>query len=358
MDAIEQVSFFPIVERLQSAAAHDADADLILLSGRTLRAVLQPKAVIEALRDAYARLAANRADQGKSLAFAIDGGSAHVKAGLFPGSHSVLAAKVNVNLPDNWNRHGLPTIQGALLLVDAVEGRPLAVMDSTALTAIRTAATAMLAAQFGARKQSKVAAVIGCGAQAGYQVESLLACFPIEEIRIFDIDEIRARAFAAAVASDVTRAIPASSVSGAVDGADICITCTTSKQPVLTDDMKLAGCFVAAMGADNPEKCEIAPALMARARIFADDIEQCAAGGDLAHALRTGAVSRDLVHADLAALAAGHKSGRGAADELVIFDSCGSGVQDVAAAWLAYRTARANGMGTRFSLTGHDMPPE
>jgi alanine dehydrogenase len=246
-----------------------------------------------------------------------------------------------------------------LLLVDAVMGRPLAVMDSIALTAIRTAAAAMLAARFGARKQSKVAAVIGCGAQAGYQAESLLACFPIAEIRVFDIDETRTRAFAATIASDAARAITASSISEAVDGADICITCTTSKQPVLTEAMTLAGCFVATMGADNPEKCEIAPALMARARILADDIEQCAAGGDLAYALRAGAVSRDRVHADLAALAARQKNGRDTSNELVIFDSCGSGVQDVAAAWLAYQTARANGLGTRFSLTGHaNAPPE
>jgi hypothetical protein len=111
MDAIGEASFFPIVERLQLSAAHGADDDLILLSGRSLRAVLQPKGVIEALHDAYARLATNRADQGKSLAFVVDGGSAHVKAGLLPGSRSILAAKVNVNLPDNWKRRGLPTFK-------------------------------------------------------------------------------------------------------------------------------------------------------------------------------------------------------------------------------------------------------
>ena len=116
--------------------------------------------------------------------------------------------------------------------------------------------------------------------------------------------------------------------------------------------MNLAGCFVAAVGADNPDKCEIEPALMARARILVDDLEQCASGADLAHALRAGVVSREHVHADLADLAAGKKVGRETSGELVIFDSSGSGIQDVAAAWLAYRIAQTTGRGTTFDLRG------
>jgi alanine dehydrogenase len=326
--------------------------DLILLSGRDLQALLNPKAVIEALQQAYCDLAANRSDGGKSLAFAIGGGSAHVKTGLLPGSRAALAAKVNVNLPGNWDKRRLPTIQGAVLLADTITGRPLAVMDSMALTAIRTAATAMFAAGFGARKESKVAAIVGCGMQGRYQAEALKARFPVEEIRVFDQDESRARTFAAAIGEGTLRVTIASTVAEAVTTADICITCTTSKQAVLTRDMELAGCFVAAVGADNPEKCEIEPALMAKARVLVDDLDQCASGADLAHALRAGIVSRDQVHADLADLASRGKTGRENSGELVIFDSSGSGVQDVAAAWLAYRTALATGRGTRFNLSG------
>lgn len=326
--------------------------ELILLSGRDLQALLKPKDVIEALQQAYRDLAANRTDSGKSLAFTIDGGSAHVKAGLLPGSRAALAAKINVNLPGNFEKRQLPTIQGAVLLADTISGRPLAVMDSMVLTAIRTAATATLAARFGARKDSKVAAIIGCGMQGRYQADALKAAFPVREIRIFDKDEARMRAFAETIGEADIKVVVAPTIATAVAGADICITCTTSKQPVLTRDMILDGCFVAAVGADNPEKCEIEPALMARARILVDDREQCASGADLAHALRAGIVSRDQVHADLADLAAGKKLGREAPGELVIFDSSGSGIQDVAAAWLAYRAAQATGKGTRFDLRG------
>jgi alanine dehydrogenase len=324
--------------------------DLLLLSGRDLRRLMSPTASISALRDAYRDLADNRDDSGRSLGFVVEGGSIHVKAGLLPGSRSVFAAKLNVNLPGNEARHRLPTIQGVVVLVDATNGRPLALMDSIVLTALRTAATAALAAGYGARPEARSAAIIGCGTQAHYQLEALSACFPLEDIRVFDVARAKAEAFARGASSSALDCRVMTSVSAACERVDICVTCTTSKVPILTRDMDLAGCFVAAVGADNPEKQEIDPLLMQRARIVVDDLDACATGGDLSHALKTGDVSRDVVHADLADLAAGRKFGRGSADELVIFDSTGSGVQDVALASAAYRAALAAGVGGRFTM--------
>jgi len=174
-------------------------------------------------------------------------------------------------------------------------------------------------------------------------------------VRVFDIDSVRAEAFARANSTATCSATAAPDVRDAVRDVDICITCTTSKSPILTDDLDLRGCFIAAIGADNPDKQEIAPALMRRARVIVDDIEACASGGDLNHALRAGAMSKDQVHADLADLAAGRKRGRMTEDELVIFDSSGSGVQDVAAAWVAYREGCRTGIGGRFDLSGAAM---
>src|SRR5262247_3106424 len=282
-----------------------APSEIVLLSGHDLRRLLNPKVVIEALRDTYRALADNRGDQGRSVGFTIEGGSIHVKSGLLPGSHLAFASKVNVNLPENAKLRGLPTIQGVVVVSDAKDGRPLAVMDSIALTGIRTAATAALAAGYGARKHSKRAAIIGCGAQARYQLEAVKAIFPVETVRMFDIDSARAEAFARANATGTCVATPTPSMREAVRDVDICITCTTSKSPILTDDLDLKGCFVAAIGADNSEKQEIAPALMRRARVLVDDIEACASGGDLNHALRAGIMSKNQVHADLADLAAG-----------------------------------------------------
>jgi alanine dehydrogenase len=183
----------------------------------------------------------------------------------------------------------------------------LALMESMTLTGIRTAATAALAAQYGARRESKRAAIIGSGAQAKYQFEAMRAVFALQTVRVFDIDASRAKAFAAACSTPACLVEATSNMRDAVTDADICITCTTSRTPVLTEDFHLKGCFVAAVGADNPEKHEIAPALMRGARILVDDVEACASGGDLNHALRAGAVTKDRVHADLAELSAGHK---------------------------------------------------
>jgi alanine dehydrogenase len=329
--------------------------EIVLLSGDDLRRLLNPKVVIESLREAYAALADNPGDQGRSVGFLIEGGSIHVKSGLLPGSHLAFASKVNVNIPDNWKLRQLPTIQGMVVVSDAKDGRPLAILDSITLTGIRTAATAALAAEYGARKHSKRVAIIGCGAQARYQLEAVKGVFPLQTVRVFDVDAARAEAFARTSSTATCSVAPVPSVRDAVRDVDICITCTTSKSPVLTDDLDLRGCFVAAIGADNSEKQEIAPGLMRRARILVDDVEACASGGDLNHALRAGAVTKDQVHAELADLAAGRKRGRMTEDELVIFDSSGSGVQDVAAAWVAYREGRRTGIGGRFDLSGAAM---
>src|SRR4051794_10751914 len=108
--------------------------EIVLLSGDDLRRLLDPKVVIASLREAYAALADNPGDQGRSVGFLIDGGSIHVKSGLLPGSHLAFASKVNVNIPDNWKLRHLPTIQGMVVVSDAKDGRPLAILESITLT--------------------------------------------------------------------------------------------------------------------------------------------------------------------------------------------------------------------------------
>lgn len=197
--------------------------EIVLLSGQDLRRLLNPGVVVDALRGAYAALADNRGDQGRSVGFTVEGGSIHVKSGLLPGSRLAFASKVNVNLPDNWNLRQLPTIQGVVVVLDAKVGRPLAIMDSIALTGIRTAATAALAAQYGARRDSTRAAIIGCGAQAKYQLEAMRSVFALRTIRVFDIDKARAEAFAAAHSTQDCTVTPAPTISAAIAGVDISI---------------------------------------------------------------------------------------------------------------------------------------
>jgi alanine dehydrogenase len=174
-----------------------SETPIVLLSGGDLQRLLRPETTIKALREAYAALADNRGDQGRSVGFTVEGGSIHVKSGLLPRSHLAFASKVNVNLPENAKLRDLPTIQGIVVVSDARNGRPLAVMDSIVLTGIRTAATAVLAAQHGAIKGSTRAAIIGCRAQAKYQLQAMRSIFALRSVRVFDINKARAEAFAA-----------------------------------------------------------------------------------------------------------------------------------------------------------------
>ncbi len=317
--------------------------DLVLLGASKLRTLLTPSLCLAALEDAYARLHTSPADNARSLGFQTGDGKFHVKAGLYPGTQKYFAAKINANFPENRQRSGLPTIQGVIVLCDGSDGHPLAILQSGELTGLRTAAATALAARHGARPGASTLAMIGCGDQAMYQARALTDILPITRIAAFDRESSKAEKFGvwANVALGV-EAAPAASISEATGSSDIIVTCTTAVEAILTPDMVDPGSFIAAVGADNPDKQELDPALFKDARILVDDADQCASDGDLAHAIRAGSATHECVAATLAELAAGMKPGRVREEQIVIFDSTGTGLQDVAAAAAAYEAAQKN----------------
>lgn len=320
-----------------SSVTLDDQLDIVVLGAAELRRVLSPERCLAALEDAYASLHRSPDERGQSVEFKADRGKFHVKAGLSPRTHAYFAAKVNANFPDNPSLFGLPTIQGLIVLCKADNGRPVAILHSGELTGQRTAAATALAAKHGARRNSHKLAMIGCGVQARYQLEAVLAVLPIKEVIAYDNDERNASAFAAWVERNFAVAIKTSgSVKDAVRASAVCITCTTATRAIIDRDTVPVGCFIAAVGADNPDKQEIDPRIFAEARVIVDDLKQASTYGDLAHALRLGAVEAGDVDATLADLVAGAKSGRTHTEEIVVFDSTGTGVQDVAVSAAAY----------------------
>lgn len=315
----------------------DGLGGLVILGADELRAVLTPSRCLAALEDAYRSYHEAPADKARSLGFQAGDGKFHVKAGLYPGTHEYFAAKINANFPDNQKRYDLPTIQGLIVLCDGSDGHPLAILHSGELTGLRTAAATALAARHGARPDARTLAVIGCGAQSRHQAQAIMGVLPIRCIAAFDCEPAIAESFAAwAGETPGLNAATAATIPDAARSSDIIVTCTTSTSPILTTDMVMPGSFIAAVGADNPDKHEIDPALFANARILVDDPDQCASDGDLAHAIRAGTATLADVAATLAQLAAGARPGRTCEDEIVIFDSTGTGLQDVAAAAAAY----------------------
>jgi alanine dehydrogenase len=321
----------------------------ILLTGQDVRELLSLDECIAAVEAAFRLQGEGRTMPPGILGFHLPNGGFHVKAGVLELKRTYFAAKINGNFAGNGGRFGLPTIQGVLVLGDGENGCPLAVMDSTVITAQRTAGATAVAAKYLARKDSRVVAIIGCGVQAGFQLQALSRVLGLEKVWAFDQNSEKARQFAEQFSFDLgIQVAAAAECNTATRQSDVCVTCTTSRDYFLTrEDVKL-GTFIAAIGADNPEKQELDPALMAASKIVTDITGQCAAIGDLHHALEAGAVTAAEVHGELGEVVAGKKNGRSAEEEIVIFDSTGVALQDVAAAAIVYEKAASTGSG--FSL--------
>jgi alanine dehydrogenase len=321
----------------------------LLLSRADVRALLPIRDCIDAVEAAF-RAQADAAIPSAVLGLHAPAGGFHIKAAGLRLSRLYVAVKINANFPGNPPK-GLPTIQGLVALYDGDDGRPLAVMDSIEVTALRTAAATAVAARVLARRDASTVALCGCGVQGSYQVKALAVVRSLTAVRVHDRDHDRARRFAADLAAEI--GVPVSVADDwpeAARSADIVVTCTTSKAPIVgTEDVR-AGAFLAAVGADNPEKNEVEPELLARSRVYVDSLAQASTIGDLHHAFARGAMRPEDVQAELWEVVAGRKAGRGSEDEITVFDSTGVAVQDVAAAALVYERAQAAGRGLRFDL--------
>jgi len=283
---------------------------------------------------------------------AADGGF-HVKAAFLPGARAYFAAKVNANFPANPRRFGLPTIQGVVLLADAADGQPLALIDSIEITTLRTGAATAVATRHLARKGAAVATVCGCGVQGRVQLRALAQVLDLKRAFAWDVDVARARIYADELSRELRLEVAAvEDLAAAMAVTDVCVTCTPSRRPFLERDMVRPGTFVAAVGADSAEKQELDPALLAAATVVVDVRSQCESIGELHHAIVCGYVQRGTVHAELGDVVAGVRPGRVSETEITVFDSTGTALEDAAAAAFVYEKALRAGAGTRFGLAG------
>ena len=325
--------------------------EILVLPPQQIRDLLTIDECIVAVEHAFRLYGEGKTVPPAVLSMHAPGGGFHVKTGLLELSRPYFGAKVNGNFPENRKHFGLPTIQGVIVLCDAERGSPLAVMDSRDITSLRTGAATAVAAKYLARPDSRIVTICGCGNQGCVQLKALSRVCRLHKVFAYDKSEEQALGFARELSEDL--AIPVTWVNdlaAAVRHSDICVTCTPSRQPLLNLDDVMPGTFIAAVGADNPEKQELQPELMAKSKIVVDILEQCAVMGDLHHALAAGVVTRGDVHAELGEVVAGKKPGRESEEEIVIFDITGMALQDVAAAAVVYERAVQRGVGFRLSL--------
>jgi alanine dehydrogenase len=322
-----------------------------ILSRRDVVELLTLPECMAAVEHAFRRHAEGRTLGPGVLGVPASGGGFHIKAAGLVGGRSYFAAKTNANFPDNPRRFGLPTIQGTVVLADASTGAPLAVMDSGSVTALRTGAATGVAARYLARPGSRSATIVGCGVQGELQLAAIAAVLPLQLVRLVDADSTRAERLASRAAENLgIRAEAVGDLPAALRASDVCVTCTPSREAFVFRHDIVPGTFIAAVGADSRGKQELEPALVVASTLVVDVLEQCAEIGELQHALAAGLMTREAVHAELGDIVAGRRPGRTRDDEITIFDSSGTALQDVAAAVVVYEKALASGRGTEVKL--------
>jgi alanine dehydrogenase len=298
-----------------------------VFSARHVDAAVPPGRAVEAVRDAFLAYARGEWSMPpKVYVPAYPAGDFRAMPAL-GGRHALL--KWVTSFPGNPAR-GLPTVTGLVLLSSAEDGRLVAALDAGAVTALRTGAAAVLAAETLGRADASSAAVIGAGVNGKAAAKTFLARG--REVTLWDVDPERARAaaeeFGAYVAGSREEAF----------GADLLVTVTPGHEVLLDEGSLQAGQHASLMGADGPGKSEIAVAELERVHVFCDDWEQASHNGDLAHALEAGRITRENV-TQLGDVLAATAPGRRSPEDVTVFDSTGLAIQDLAIALAAMEHA-------------------
>jgi ornithine cyclodeaminase/alanine dehydrogenase-like protein (mu-crystallin family) len=328
---------------------------LLVLSAHELPALLPYPEAVTVMRQALAAHAAGEAYQPLRTMVRPPGaeGLMALMPSYLPPPGGQAAAEPGYGVKVICISPGNPALgkdahQGVVLISSAQTGEPLALVNASALTEIRTAAVSALATSLLARPDATEVAVIGTGVQARSHIQALAACRELTGIRVAGREPGRARRFAADVAGSVAVPVTAhDSAASALAGAGIVVTATSSAVPVLQHGWLAPGAHVNAVGACLPQAREIDTATMAGAALFVDSRESAThEAGDFLLAMAEGAIGTGDIRAELGEVITGRAPGREDDQQITLFESLGLAVEDLAAAAYAYRQARSAGAGT------------
>jgi ornithine cyclodeaminase len=344
---------------------------LRVLSKQDVQQAVPMREAIEIVKGAFAQLSAGKAAVPLRTQLPVE---RHEGVTLFMPAYLSESDDLGVKIVSVFPRNlqmGWPTIFALVVVVEAATGRPLAVMDGTYLTALRTGAASGAATDLLARKDAEVAAIFGAGAQGRTQLLAVCQVRDIEKAWVYDINPQAAERYVQEMRGK--GGIPAdlkvaSSPAEAVREADVLCTATTSKTPVFADgdpsgrasEPALSGAkrrslkpgvHINAVGSFTPEMQEIPEQIVGRARIVVDSREACLAeAGDLIIPIRKGLITEGDIYAELGEIAVGIKPGRESAEEITLFKSVGNAVQDVSVARAVLTQAEKLGLGIEVEL--------
>jgi len=325
---------------------------LRFLSARDVAQALPMREAVEAMKDAFRQLSAGEAVVPPRTYIETRAPQGDV---LFMPSYLPAAGRLGLKVITLFGGNaalGLPRIQAIMLVLDAATGSPLAVMDGTSLTAIRTGAASGAATDILARPDASVAAIFGAGPQAEAQLEAVCEVRPIRRARVFDANAGRAAALAREMAARLGIPVEASaSASETLAGADVVCTATTSPTPVFADADLAPGVHINAIGSYKPSVREVPGETVCRALVVVDHrASAMAEAGDLLIPIAEGLIAKGTVFAELGEIIAGRKKGRESAGQITLFKSVGVAVQDLLAADLVLANAARLELGAELTL--------
>jgi ornithine cyclodeaminase len=322
---------------------------LLILTHTEIAELLPMRACIEVMAEALTALARGEVHQPQRMI--VRPPEASELLALMPvhraGSSPIFGLKAICVFPDNPAR-GLDAHQGGVLLFDGATGEPLALLNASAITAIRTAAVSGVATRLLARADACELALIGAGVQARTHLAALACVRELRRARVVSREREHAEQFVAEMQPQCSFPVEAvASAAAAVRDADLIVTATSAHAPVLQREWIAAGAHINAVGTYSAAAREIDGATMAAASLFVDRREAAMIeAGDYVLARAEGAITDEHIRAELGEVLTGAKQGRTSAQEITLFKSLGLAVEDLAAAEYLYNQARAQGAGT------------
>lgn len=326
----------------------------LILTQPEIRALLSMEVCMELVAAALVALARGEGQNPLRRGMRLENGRGLL--GMMPGSTrspAALGLKVVTVFPGNHTSE-YDSHQGVVLLFDPEFGVPLAVLDASEITAIRTAAASGVATRALAREDAGDLALLGAGVQARKHLEAMLLARPIRRVRVFSPRAESRAAFAERESRQHGIRVEAvDSARAAVEGADLVCTLTSSREPVLEGRWLAPGCHVNAAGACMPAARELDTEAVRRARLFVDRRESALnEAGDLLIPIQEGALGAEHIQGELGEVLAGTLAGRGSREEITLFESLGLAVEDLAAATYLDRVGRERGVGVLVELGG------
>lgn len=320
----------------------------LYLTQDEVKQVLDMSSTLEAVENAFEEMGKDNIEMPERVYLHFDKGVLIAMPAYMPGLGAAGTKLVTVH-PENPENFDLPAVIARIVLNDPDNGLPIAIMDGTYVTALRTGAAGATGIKYLSREDSKVAGVCGLGVQGRSQVSGLLEVRPgIEKIKCYDIVPEAREKFVTGMSSrfENVQFVQVDSAEDTAMDSDILITCTPSPEPFISGKWLKPGCHVSAIGADTGDKRELETSVITKCdKLVVDFIPQAFGVGDFKAPKDKGVITEKDIHAELGEIVAGKKPGREDHEEITLFKATGLAIQDVGTAFKVYNLAKSEGIG-------------